>query len=781
MQFLEFVSHFQYVQSNSSIAATSETIAANQDHFFDVNNSHCKTKDDNVTQNQAQNTFELESTLSDSSDVLKFIGQINNRISNLLLSHEKTNQVFKICIELVEKTQQLNEMIIKMENGVTPIQATKMTTAIIREELLQSATRYKREKQLESNNLYVAPEEKAIGLRWISEKLSDSSVSVPRLIPNVYHEIPLIKSIISLFQRDDFRREYFSYNEQQTKLASANLYTSFSSGSNFKSNDLFANDPYSLQIEIAQDDFEPCNALGSRATVYKLSPVYVTVKNIPPKFSSKLSNILLASLCHSDDLKTKYTDWNDIWFGLVDDLRQIENGIVLNDGTKIRGTVASVVSDNLGANTILGFVKNFSKTKYPCRFCLCSLDEIRTVSKEIPTKRRTKEHYEEQLLKVIQSEKVDFANTFGVAMHCALNELKFYSIIDSMTLDIMHDINEGAIPYLLKPFFEYLFKHKVCTENELKTKLEFHNFGFNQKKNVPSELSISKSCLGQNASQMLCLFQSIPFILYDYKDHDVIKKVWICVETLLKITQIVYSEKIDSDDLEDLIKLVEIHIESFLKFFKNNLKFKQHNLTHLASTIVAMGPLKWFSMKRYEAKHKEIKSCIGDSHNFRNLTKTIAERHQQMMAMKENTYTDHFEHAKIMKPVDKDFFNYHKGIIETALSIDDANTKEIFELKWMIYNGFRYANGFFIQFNNHLYKIEKVLLSNNEYHFFCLRASVTEYCSFLNSIKVNIYEPNLFEVVEFISLENKNVYETKVLNKDTFIVLDTLALKSLYK
>lgn len=669
----------------------------------------------------------------------------------------------------------------KKDNGLDLVQALNMSTTIIKEELLQCATRYKRDKQIAKNHLYVAPEEKAIGVRWTSLRLAETPVSVPRLIPNIYHEIPLIKSIITLFQRDDFRKEYWNYNEQQAKLVSNDVFTSFSSGRNFKSNELFSNHPNSLQIEIAQDDFEPCNALGSRATVYKLSPVYVSVKNIPPKFASKLSNISLASLCHTDDTKTKYTDWNDIWLGLVSELRQIENGIVLNDGVSIKGTVISVVSDNLGANTILGFVKNFSKTKYPCRFCLCSLDEIRTVCHEIPSERRTKEHYEEQLLKIKNCEKVDLTNTFGVAMHCALNELKFYHIINSMTPDIMHDINGGAIPYLLKPLFEYLFKHKVCTECNLKDKIKFHDFGIKHKKNVPSELNMAKSCLGQNASQILCLFQSIPFILYEYKDNQAVQEVWICVETLLKITQTVYSEKIDKNDLNDLENFVKIHLEFFLKILKDNLKFKQHNLTHLVSTIIAMGPLKWFSMKRYEAKHKEIKNCIGDSKNFRNLTKTIVDRHQQIMSSKENIYTDKFEHSKVMKFIDNDFLNHHKDIIQIAFNINNENTKEIFELKWMVHNSFRYSQGLFIQFNDSLYRIEKVLFMDNAYYFFCLRCCVIQYCRFLNSIKIEIFKPDLFKIIEFNALVNKNVYETKILNNEHFIILDTLDLKSLYE
>lgn len=365
-------------------------------------------------------------------------------------------------------------------------------------------------------------------------------------------------------------------------------------------------------------------------------------------------------------------------------------------------------------------------------------------------------------------------------MHCALNKLEYYHMIHSMTPDIMHDINEGAIPFLLKNLFEYLFKNKVCTEIDLKNKIQSHDFGSKNRRNVPSELSINKSCLGQNASQILCLFQSIPFILYDYKDNEAVEEVWICVESLLKITQIVYSERIDKNDLNDLGENVEVHLDSFLRIFDDHLKFKQHIMLHLVSTIIAMGPLKWFSMKRYEAKHKEIKGCIGDSHNFRNLTKTITERHQQKMSTKENIYTDQFEHAKIMKLLDTKFFNQHKEMIRMVLNFTD-DTQEIFELKWMIHNSFRYTNGFFIQFSGALYQIDKVLLSDNEYYFFCLRFCVLGRCRFLNSIRIKIAEPNKFEMIKFTSLKNKNVYETKILNNEKFIILDTLELKSLYE
>lgn len=76
-----------------------------------------------------QNAFELESSPNDLKDVSHFISRINKRICGLLLNHEESNQVFEICIELIDKAQRLNEIFMKEKNGLDPIQALQMSTA----------------------------------------------------------------------------------------------------------------------------------------------------------------------------------------------------------------------------------------------------------------------------------------------------------------------------------------------------------------------------------------------------------------------------------------------------------------------------------------------------------------------------------------------------------------------------------------------------------------------------------------------------------------------------
>lgn len=114
-----------------------------------------------------------------------------------------------------------------------------------------------------------------------------------------------------------------------------------------------------MQIQIYQDDFEPCNPLGSKATIHKLCGVYFCIRNMPN--NSKLNSIYLIALRNSDDLKTKETDLNDIWRLVVEEIKYLETiGICVRDGLNLKGTLAMVCGDNLGLNKALGFGESFS-------------------------------------------------------------------------------------------------------------------------------------------------------------------------------------------------------------------------------------------------------------------------------------------------------------------------------------------------------------------------------------------------------------------------------------
>lgn len=122
-------------------------MAENQINFFEVESSHCVT----YVSEGMQNIFVLEPPTNGLSSASDFISQINSRICRLQLNHDETNEVYQICLELLNRTQQLNETLMEKQSGLESVQALQLSTAIVREELLQGATRYKRDKQIAKN------------------------------------------------------------------------------------------------------------------------------------------------------------------------------------------------------------------------------------------------------------------------------------------------------------------------------------------------------------------------------------------------------------------------------------------------------------------------------------------------------------------------------------------------------------------------------------------------------------------------------------------------------
>ncbi len=110
---------------------------------------------------------------------------------------------------------------------------------------------------------------------------------------------------------------------------------------------------------------------------------------------------------------------------------------------KLYGTIAQVTGDNLGLNSILGYVESFSGNYY-CRLCLVDKASAQTVYSEndprvvLRTRLTNEEHYS------YLRENPRETCYFGVKHNSILNSLSYYSVSDNFVLDIMHDILEGV-------------------------------------------------------------------------------------------------------------------------------------------------------------------------------------------------------------------------------------------------------------------------------------------------------------------------------------------------
>lgn len=100
-------------------------------------------------------------------------------------------------------------------------------------------------------------------------------------------------------------------------------------------------------------------------------------RNFPAYARSTLASINLAILCKADD--TKRFGFQKVLEPLLTDLQSLEkDGVFIPSLVKImKGTVVSVVADNLGAHSLGGFVENFTGSNV-CRFCLGERSQFQT-------------------------------------------------------------------------------------------------------------------------------------------------------------------------------------------------------------------------------------------------------------------------------------------------------------------------------------------------------------------------------------------------------------------
>lgn len=64
---------------------------------------------------------------------------------------------------------------------------------------------------------------------------------------------------------------------------------------------------------------------------------------------------------------------------------------------------------------------------------------------------RTKESYDECVDSaknfISQGKAIDLKATKGDKRECIFNRLQYFHILDNPTLDVMHDVNEGLVPF----------------------------------------------------------------------------------------------------------------------------------------------------------------------------------------------------------------------------------------------------------------------------------------------------------------------------------------------
>ena len=138
-----------------------------------------------------------------------------------------------------------------------------------------------------------------------------------------------------------------------------------------------SSDEFKLCLTLYIDDSELCNPLGTSQKKLKLCCIYWILNNLAPGSYSALTSIYLAVLCKSDDVKA--FGYGKILETLLHDLVTLEeHGVFIPKlGTFVKGTVHSVIADNLGAHGLAGFIESFSGNIF------CTAQKVEIQSKDV--------------------------------------------------------------------------------------------------------------------------------------------------------------------------------------------------------------------------------------------------------------------------------------------------------------------------------------------------------------------------------------------------------------
>lgn len=110
---------------------------------------------------------------------------------------------------------------------------------------------------------------------------------------------------------------------------------------------------------------------------------------------------------------------------------------------------------------------------------------------------------------------------------------------------------------------------------------------------------------------------------------DTENPVWRMVLKLREISNFVYAPALSYGQLAQFKECIDEYINLRVKCFPDiKLRPKHHYLKHYPDETEIFGPLKYSITLRNESKHRFFKNHVKHCPNFKNVTKSLAEKHQ---------------------------------------------------------------------------------------------------------------------------------------------------------
>jgi len=509
--------------------------------------------------------------------------------------------------------------------------------------------------------------------------------------PKTYQYIPICQSIASLYQHFP---SHFDFFQNVDDAHHSEYLEDVTDGSAFKQSPLYS-ERKTFRIILYQDAFEVVNPLGSAKKKHKLIGVYYTLANFAAEKRSNIDHMQLILLCKESDLKS--TSSNAVFERLVKDLKLLETDGITVNGETIKGSLFCIAGDNLGSHMIGGFVESFSANFF-CRYCEFNRRESGSLKiRSIP---RTVESYKECIDTVTLLENDDSVK--GLKLDSPFNSLSSYHVASpGLPPCLGHDLFEGVVSFDMALIVNHLIELEWFTCEALNHRIATWPYSGCDSLDKPAPFSTRAEKLSGHAVQnWVFLRMFVLFVGHFVKDAE--HRVWQMYLNLKAIVESLCSTRISLSQ----VAVVNMSIEEYMfdreeLFPEKTLKPKHHFLVHYPELTLAFGPLIHLWTMRFESKHTYFKRCARQLHNYKHLSKTLAQRHQLLQAY--YTRGSLFQRLLLVKDT---AFPLHKSVYNASIC-ELIDTQEMSEKNTLVSGH--------IVYKNISYKVgNSVLISEND-------------------------------------------------------------------
>lgn len=476
----------------------------------------------------------------------------------------------------------------------------------------------------------LSPKERTLGTRRQWKQLKNGKYRIIQCSERFYY-VSLIASLEVLLNN---RKILDMVAEPRVSEPHSTLLIDFVDGTVVQQHELFSFDHQSLKIILYYDDLEITNEQTKRK--HKLSLFYFQLANIYPEYRSKLKSINLLAIVEYRYLKKYGLD--EILKPFVEELItlgsdmgydfHIHNGIV-----RLRGALLAVIADTPACNFLGGYKEGVGGARRKCRHCMADFDEMQTKFEEEEFVLRTKELHEYHLQQLEENEGLrnHFSKEYGVNKKSILLNAPYFDVTEQLPQDVMHIVLEGGLQRTFYFVLNHFLENNFFSLEDLNAFIVNFNYGYSELKDKPVVISLEDlqdpaKNLGQTAAQIWLLSRVFPFFGESYAHHC--PDVWKVFTMMLEITAICLSKNITINILGYLRLLIKGHLQLFKDVFNQNITPKQHYLVHLPTQIIKFGPTVRAWAMRFEAKHQTFKKIPKVTKDYKNLPKTLSERHQ---------------------------------------------------------------------------------------------------------------------------------------------------------